>query len=52
MEQFVKDVTSVVAQAQRSESVEQAHVQSAPVVELRALDLSLVGGGLVSPCFA
>lgn len=52
MDQFVKDVTAVVASAPQLCPTQQPQASVTAVVELKAIELAMVGGGLVSPCFA
>ena len=52
MDQFVKDVTAIVASAPQLCTTQSSQTSDAAVVELKSIELAMVGGGLVSPCFA
>jgi len=52
MDQFVKEVTTIVAPTQHVEPAPSLLIVSDAVRELCPSDLLIVGGGLVSPCFA
>lgn len=52
MDQFVKDVTVAVASTPQLCPTSSSQASADAVVELKSIELAMVGGGLVSPCFA
>jgi len=52
MDQFVKDVTATVASAPQLCPMQSSQASETTVLELKSIELAMVGGGLVSPCFA
>lgn len=52
MDQIVNEVTTADASTAHADRASPAQTSSNATTELKMLDLTLVGGGFVSPCFA